>query len=99
MNRAEPFRQGMTDQIAQRRRLIRVITFRSVERQTSKHSLDRRQRFYLEYVNVQVDMIFPFRKHVYWNALKIWPTKNWTFSDKSSDTFYISAQNIDLGSR
>ena len=35
------------------------------------------------------------RKHAYSNILKISPPKNWKFSDKNSDLFHISAQNID----
>ena len=35
------------------------------------------------------------RKHAYSNTLKISPLKNWKFSDKNSDLFHISAQNID----
>ena len=37
------------------------------------------------------------RKHAYSNILKISPPKNWKFSDKNSDIFHISAQNIDCG--
>ena len=37
------------------------------------------------------------RKHAYSNTLKILPPKNDNFSDKNSDIFYISAQNIDCG--
>ena len=37
------------------------------------------------------------RKHAYSNILKIFTTKNWKFSDKNSNTFHISAQNIDCG--
>ena len=33
----------------------------------------------------------------YWNILKILPPKNEKFSDKNSDIFQISAQNIDCG--
>ena len=35
------------------------------------------------------------RKHAYSNILKILPRKNEKFSDKNSDIFHISAQNID----
>ena len=35
------------------------------------------------------------RKHAYSNILKISQSKNWKFSDKNSDIFHISAQNID----
>ena len=38
---------------------------------------------------------FPLRKHAYSNTLKILPPKNDKFSDKNSDIFNISAQNID----
>ena len=38
------------------------------------------------------------RKHAYSNLLKI-SKKKWKFSDKNSDIFHISAQNIDLGIR
>ena len=31
---------------------------------------------------------------IYW---KFYHQKNWKFSDKNSDIFYISAQNIDCG--
>ena len=37
------------------------------------------------------------RKHAYSNTTKILPPKNDNFSDKNSDIFYISAQNIDCG--
>ena len=39
----------------------------------------------------------PLRKHAYSNILEISPPKNWKFSDKNSNIFYISAQNIDCG--
>ena len=39
----------------------------------------------------------PLRKHAYSNTLKILPQKNGNFSDKNSDNFQISAQNIDCG--
>ena len=39
----------------------------------------------------------PLRKHAYSNILKILPSKNGNFSDKKSDIFHISAQNIDCG--
>ena len=37
------------------------------------------------------------RKHAYSNTLKILPPKNDNFSEKNSDIFYVSAQNIDYG--
>ena len=37
------------------------------------------------------------RKYAYWNILKILPPKNEKFSDKNSDIFHISAENIDCG--
>ena len=37
------------------------------------------------------------RKHAYSNILKISPPKTLKFSDKNSDIFHISAQNIDCG--
>ena len=40
---------------------------------------------------------YPLRKRAYLNILKILPPKKWKFSDKNSDTFLISAQNIDCG--
>ena len=40
---------------------------------------------------------YPLRKHAYWNILKILPPKNEKKSDKKSDIFHISAQNIDYG--
>ena len=41
----------------------------------------------------------PLRKHAYSNTLYIenFTTKNSKFSDKNSDIFHISAQNIDCG--
>ena len=39
------------------------------------------------------------RKHAYSNILKILPPTKWKFSDKNSDIFHISAQNIDCGTR
>ena len=40
---------------------------------------------------------FSLRKHACSNIWKISPPKNWKFSDKNSDIFHISAQNIDCG--
>ena len=40
---------------------------------------------------------FTLRKHAYSNILKLLPPKNGNFSDKKSDIFQISAQNIDCG--
>ena len=37
------------------------------------------------------------RKHAYSNILKILQPKKGEFSDKNSDIFHISAQNIDCG--
>ena len=37
------------------------------------------------------------RKHAYSNILKILPPKNENFQMKHSDSFHISAQNIDCG--
>ena len=50
------------------------------------------QRCFKEYHNT-------LRKHAYSNTciLKISPPKNWKFSDKNSDIFHISAQNLDCG--
>ena len=42
-------------------------------------------------------VVFAFRKHAHSNILKILPQKKWKFSDKNSDIFHISAQNIDCG--
>ena len=39
----------------------------------------------------------PLRKHTYSNILNILPPKKWKFSDKNSDSFHVSAQNIDCG--
>ena len=41
----------------------------------------------------------PLRKYAYSNILKISTpkTENWKFSDKISDIFHTSAQNIDCG--
>ena len=39
----------------------------------------------------------PLRKQAYPNILKILPPKKWKYSDKNSDIFHISAQNIDCG--
>ena len=39
----------------------------------------------------------PLRKQAYSNTLQILPPKKWKFSDKNSDIFHISAQNIDYG--
>ena len=41
--------------------------------------------------------ICTLRKHAYSNIRKILPPKKWKFSDKNSDIFHISAQNIDCG--
>ena len=40
---------------------------------------------------------YAFRKHAYSNILKILQPKKGKFSDKNSDIFHISAQNIDCG--
>ena len=40
---------------------------------------------------------WPLRKHVYSNILEISPLKPEKFSDKNSDIYHISAQNIDCG--
>ena len=68
------------------------------------------QRLWLDCTDVQADMrlrwgatcpirsVFsPLRKHAYSNILKILSPKKWTFSDKNSYIFPISAQNIDCG--
>ena len=46
-----------------------------------------------------VDKMFrqALRKHTYSSILKNLPPKKWKFSDKNSDIFHISAQNIDCG--
>ena len=41
--------------------------------------------------------IWSLQKHAYSNILKISPLKDRKFSDKNSDIFHISAQNIDYG--
>ena len=48
-------------------------------------------------ISVFCAMSDPSRKHAYSNILKILPPKIWKFSDKNSDIFHISAQNIDCG--
>ena len=40
---------------------------------------------------------YSLRKHAYSNILKISPQNTEYFSDKNSDIFHISAQNIDCG--
>ena len=42
-------------------------------------------------------VFYPLRKHAYSNILKISLPKSGIFSDKNSDIFLISAQNIDCG--
>ena len=42
-------------------------------------------------------VIIALRKHAYSYKLKISPPKTESFSDKNSDIFHISAQNIDCG--
>ena len=39
--------------------------------------------------------LYTLRKHAYSKTLKILPPKNGNFSDKNSDIFHMSAQNID----
>ena len=46
---------------------------------------------------VLAESSYSLRKQAYSNILKIFTTKNWKFSDKNSDFFHISAQNIDCG--
>ena len=41
-------------------------------------------------------MMYRFQKHAYFNILKISPPKT-KFSDRNSDIFHISAQNIECG--
>ena len=41
--------------------------------------------------------LFTLRKHAYSNILKILPPKNENFQIKNSDSFHISAKNIDCG--
>ena len=41
--------------------------------------------------------ILSLRKQAHSNTLKILPPKKWKISDKNSDIFHISAQNIDCG--
>ena len=43
------------------------------------------------------DYVFPLRKHAYSNILKISCPKTENFQIKNSDSFLISAQNIDCG--
>ena len=45
----------------------------------------------------QLSLNLSLQKHAYSNILKILPLKNEKFQIKSSDIFYISAQNIDCG--
>ena len=52
---------------------------------------------YMQTAQVSSDCI-PLRKHAYSNILNISLPKNWKFSDKNSDSFHFSAQNIDCGS-
>ena len=49
------------------------------------------------YFHVNVLRSLTLRKHAYSSILKILPTKKWEFSDKNSDIFHISTQNIDCG--
>ena len=42
-------------------------------------------------------LVLSLRKHAYSNILKISPPKTESFSDKNSDIFRISAQNIECG--
>ena len=42
-------------------------------------------------------MRYPLRKHAYSNIFKILQPKKRNFSDKSSDVFHISSQDIDHG--
>ena len=42
------------------------------------------------------DLCPPLRKHAYSNIVKILPPKNEKVSDKNTDIFHISAQNIDF---
>ena len=49
------------------------------------------------FVYLQVRTKFTLRKHAYSNILKSSPPKTESFQTKKSDTFHISAQNIDCG--
>ena len=46
---------------------------------------------------VRVSVYAPLRKHAYSEMLKILHPKKGKFSDKKSDIFHISVQNIDCG--
>ena len=50
-----------------------------------------------EYIIFDAILIRSLRKHAYSNKLKILPSKNESFQIKNSDTFHVSAQNIDCG--
>ena len=49
------------------------------------------------FVICEVTVVVSLRKYAYSNILKMLPPKKWKFSDKNSDIFHISAQNIDCG--
>ena len=49
------------------------------------------------YLFVCIRWFITLRKHAYSNILKILPPKTENFQIKNSDTFHISAQNIDCG--
>ena len=54
-------------------------------------------RLFLVFCSVGWSPRWTITKNAYSNILKILPLKQWKFSDKKSDIFYISAQNIDCG--
>ena len=56
---------------------------------------------YLDFFEIELLTIGPItvslRKHAYAKYIENFTAKNWKFSDKNSDIFHISAQNIDCG--
>ena len=69
----------------------------SVEFFTPRDKSDRIFHTCEESVPWEIRFNSALRKHAYSNILKISPPKNWKFSDKNSDIYHISAENIDCG--
>ena len=52
---------------------------------------------FIEYEWFEISVLAPMTKIRPFKYIENFTTKNWKFSDKNSDIFYISAQNTDSG--
>ena len=85
------------------RAVIRILTRHIVEEPMMQSVFFRTMKTLIRLCTCQklrfltLRLISSLRKHAYSNILKIFPTKNWKFSNKIIDIFHISAQDIDCG--